>query len=327
MLSLTNLRALLVVVDTGGVRPAALRLGRTPSAISMALKQLEASVGAPLFEGERKTRPTAICQQVIEKARELLDHYDETCATISSMAQSETNRCTIACIASFATAILPLALQRMKPAARAPEVRIRESNTTAILELVADAKVDLGFARVAAPRPDLRVTRLLTDSYVLVCRHDDPLARVHAPITWAMVQDREFILNDSVTDIESAEVAREIMEAPFLTRARYYASSVASTFALVRGNVGVALMPGLCIAGAPAELRFLPLADHRVRRAVSMITKKGRRLSTAGERVVRSIRTVAQQYAQGLSFERPSVPLPAAADGAEESESLSSARG
>lgn len=302
MLSIANLRTLVTVIDTGGVRPAALRLGRTPSAISMALKQLEATIGAPLFESDRKTHPTPACLQIIEKARELLDHYDTTSTTITSIAQNEAHRCTIACIASFATAILPAALQRLKHASRVPEIRIREANTSAIFEQIADGKADLGFARVTSQRSDIKTTTLLRDSYVLVCRHNDPLVGAGVPVSWEALSDRDFIVNDSLQDIDSAEAARDVWNLDFVKGARFHTSSVASTFALVNSNAGIALMPGLCLAEAPDELRFLPLEDTRIGRVVSMLTKKGRRLSPASERVVRSVRYVVQQYARNLNY-------------------------
>ena len=303
MLGIANLRTLVTVVESGGIRAAAIRLGRTPSAVSMALKQLEGSVGVPLFEGERKTRPTPICQQMIEKSRELLDHYDGTCAAINAIAQNEAHRCTIASIALFATSILPIAVHKLKNSTRTVEVNIREASTDSIMELVTNAKVDVGFVKVAASRPDLRVAPLLRDSYLLVCRADDPLARYDGPIPWSALDGREFIRNDCLSDIDSPEVLRELSQARFFTRSKFQTSSVLSTFSLVRGDIGVALLPGLCMSEAPAELRFLPLADARVSRVVSMVTKKGRRLSSVSTRVIKSIRSVVHECAKTFGYD------------------------
>ena len=46
MISLTGLRSFVAVVDTGGIRAAADQIHRTPSAVSMTLKQLELDIGA-----------------------------------------------------------------------------------------------------------------------------------------------------------------------------------------------------------------------------------------------------------------------------------------
>ncbi len=303
MIGLANLRTLLAVADTGGVRSAALRLGRTPSAVSMALKQLEASIGVPLFEGERKARPTPVCLQIIERSRELLDYYDGTCSAIQALARNEMNRCSVASITSFAAAILPLAVQRLHGAMANLEVRIREVNVAGILELVADGKVDVGFVtRAAAHREDLSATTLLMDDYAVVCRSDDPLVAHPDPIPWSLLDDREVITTDSLSDIQSPEAVRALSELPFLVRSRFHSSSPASTFALVRNRVGIALLPCLCQSEGPPDIRFLPLADPRFSRTVSMITKKGRRLPFAGQELVKHVRSVVREYAGNLHY-------------------------
>jgi len=47
MIKLEMLRVFLAVAEEGALALAAQKLGRTPSALSMALSQLEAQVGAP----------------------------------------------------------------------------------------------------------------------------------------------------------------------------------------------------------------------------------------------------------------------------------------
>jgi len=48
---------------------AAKELGRTPSAVSMMLKQFEDHIGAPLFEAGRKSRLTALGEMIHVEAR------------------------------------------------------------------------------------------------------------------------------------------------------------------------------------------------------------------------------------------------------------------
>ncbi len=53
-LDLDTLRTLSVAVDLGGYGQAGLRLGRTPSAISLQMKRLQEDVGADLFRKKGK---------------------------------------------------------------------------------------------------------------------------------------------------------------------------------------------------------------------------------------------------------------------------------
>ncbi|MEL6979231.1 MAG: LysR family transcriptional regulator [Pseudomonadota bacterium] len=72
-LSVEAMRCFLGVVDRGGVAGAAEQVNRSPSAVSMQLKKLEETLGAPLFEREpRGMRPTAQGERLIGHARRLL---------------------------------------------------------------------------------------------------------------------------------------------------------------------------------------------------------------------------------------------------------------
>lgn len=54
------LRCFCAVADHGSLADAAEVLGRTPSAVSMMLRQFEDHIGSPLFEGGRKARLTPL---------------------------------------------------------------------------------------------------------------------------------------------------------------------------------------------------------------------------------------------------------------------------
>ena len=58
------LKTFRIVAEQGSLARAADILGRTPSAISMSLSQLEAELGAPLFETDRKNRLTPLGERV-----------------------------------------------------------------------------------------------------------------------------------------------------------------------------------------------------------------------------------------------------------------------
>ena len=60
-LDMDLLRALVAIADSGSFSAAALRLGRTQSAISLQIKRLEEAVGHPLLERSqgRVVGPTA----------------------------------------------------------------------------------------------------------------------------------------------------------------------------------------------------------------------------------------------------------------------------
>ncbi len=70
------LRCFCTVAQTGNLAEAADRLGRTQSAVSMTLKQLEDHLGKKLFEGERKTHLSPLGRQVFDLALKQVRQFD-----------------------------------------------------------------------------------------------------------------------------------------------------------------------------------------------------------------------------------------------------------
>jgi DNA-binding transcriptional LysR family regulator len=71
---LDNLTVFLAAVDTGSFSAAARALGRVPSAVSMAIANLEAELGLQLFDRSgREPRPSAHAQALLPQARLLVE--------------------------------------------------------------------------------------------------------------------------------------------------------------------------------------------------------------------------------------------------------------
>ncbi|WP_342641004.1 LysR family transcriptional regulator [Rhodoligotrophos ferricapiens] len=286
MVQISGLRTLIAVADTGGVRPAAKRLGRTPSAVSMALKQLELELGAQLFEGDRKVRLTAFGQFAIEKAREVVRHFDGTCASLTAYARDEISRCNVASVTSVASVILPHAIFRVKQSFRNFEVNLRELHSIQLPDAVAEGIVDIGFGRVGPQRSDIEVVPLLTDAYDLVVSQDHELAKHDGPVPWSKVRKFDFIRNESFPVALSPEMT-DIVE-----NAHFNVSSTSSTFAMVSAKVGVTVLPRLCRRQAPLDVCFVPLEDPRAFRVVAALTKRDRRVSPATRKLIDAVRLV-----------------------------------
>ena len=89
MIKLEYLRVFVTVAETRALNEAAERLGRTPSAISMTLKQIEESLGGPLFEGERKAALTQLGAFALRHARKAVAEHDAATAAIQRFARGE----------------------------------------------------------------------------------------------------------------------------------------------------------------------------------------------------------------------------------------------
>jgi len=84
-LDVESLRALLAVLDNGGMTRAAGQLNLTQSAVSWKVKRLEERVGRPLLIREgHAIRPTRDGRALIDDARRLVDIHDRAVARLRS---------------------------------------------------------------------------------------------------------------------------------------------------------------------------------------------------------------------------------------------------
>ena len=97
------LKCFAAVAQHGSLSDAADALGRTPSAVSMMLKQFEDHIGAPLFETARKSRLTPLGAMILEEARRGIRQFDNTASVIEGLGRSEFGFLRLAVTPSIAT--------------------------------------------------------------------------------------------------------------------------------------------------------------------------------------------------------------------------------
>lgn len=81
-IKLEILRCFTMIAQHGRLSDAADALGRTPSAVSMMLKQFEDTVGSPLFETARKSRLTPIGELIFAEVRRAVTHFENTASLL-----------------------------------------------------------------------------------------------------------------------------------------------------------------------------------------------------------------------------------------------------
>jgi DNA-binding transcriptional LysR family regulator len=134
--SVATLKTFITVAEMGSITEAGDKLGRTPSTISMTLKALEADVGAPLFETDRKNRLSKAGTFVLAQARELLSHHERSVAAIKAFAGNQAGRVDLACVPSIATSVVPGVLLRFRQSHPGVEINVRDADSPSVAEAV-----------------------------------------------------------------------------------------------------------------------------------------------------------------------------------------------
>lgn len=208
-MKLEHLRTFVAVAEAGGLPAASDRVGRTPAALSLTLKQIESDLGGALFDGGRKGRVTPLGEYVLSQARRALMEYDGALANIRQYAHGESGFASIAAVPSAAIRLLPTAIKRARVQRPHLRIELRDIDSAAVSEAVLKGGVDFGIATLNDAALGLAAERLVEDPFVLVCKPSHPLAVRQGPVQWKDIDPAEFISNGLCARIGSVE-AREL---------------------------------------------------------------------------------------------------------------------
>lgn len=136
------MRGFLAVADTGSVTSAAMRLGRTQSAISLQIKRLEENLGQPLFD--RLPRGVALTprgEQLLPYARRVVALLDE--AAVALREKPLVGPVRIGIPDEYSGTVLPRALSAFAERHPGVEVSVRCDHSEPQLQALAADDLDL----------------------------------------------------------------------------------------------------------------------------------------------------------------------------------------
>jgi LysR family carnitine catabolism transcriptional activator len=270
MIRLEALRAFVEVADHGNIKDASEKLYRTPSALSMTLKQIEDRLGCPLFETDRKSNLTDMGRFLYAQAVVLLRDYDRAMERIEAQSKARSGRLRIASVPSVATILLPPFLQVFLHGRPDLDIDLVDTDSTDVRLLVETGQVDLGIAGTGPDLPGLVGEPIFRDPFKLVCRSDSPLSTKGGVLDWQDLADHPLIINEATRALPSVEFQRLARDARFSVR------NVTSLLAMVSAGMGITLLPALATVNLPAILTARPLRDPACLRTVGIHWREGK---------------------------------------------------
>lgn len=260
------LRCFVMVATHGSLSDAADALGRTPSAVSMMLKQFEDHVGSALFETARKSRLTPIGELILTEARREVAHFENTVSVIEGLSRSEFGYVRLAVTPSVATTVLPPVIHRFAEKYPMIQIDLRDMDSVAITRELDRERADIGIGSFREVE-GMRRIELFSDDFGMVCRNDHPLVGIWGQLDWRTMGEYTIIANGLCEQITDPDFA------PVLARSRLMVPNTASLLGLVRQGIGITVLPRLSVANQLDEFAFLPLTDVTVRRTVHLMSR------------------------------------------------------
>ena len=155
-IDLGALRSFVAICEHGGVTRAATRLNLTQSAVSMQLKRLEASLGQPLFDRERKAMvPTVQGEMLLSYARRMLDLNDEVWARMTE--QQYEGELTLGAPHDIVYPHIPEVLRRFTREYPRVRITLHSSYTHELKEQFARGDIDVILTTETAPDPQAEI--------------------------------------------------------------------------------------------------------------------------------------------------------------------------
>ena len=172
--SLHHLDVFVAIAREGNVRAAAGRLARSQSAASMALAELEARLGQPLFDrAARRLVLNSNGRRLLPRAIALLDHAGEVEHAFSDELSTPLR---LAASLTIGNHLLPPVIAHWRAAHAGAYVQLRIGNTRDVADAVLHFDVDAGFVEGNVQHEDLQLRTWMRDQMVVCAAPTHPLA-------------------------------------------------------------------------------------------------------------------------------------------------------
>jgi DNA-binding transcriptional LysR family regulator len=291
-LKLEMLRCFAAVAQSGNLADAAERLGRSPSAVSMMLKQFEDHLGKPLFETDRKNKLSPLGSFALEQVQTELRQFDRTVHAIESYAQAGIGLVRIAAVPSVAGTILPQAIGQFTASHPKVQIDLRDMDSASVLHALRQESIDIGIATAPESVLGSRRIPLFSDAFGMVCAPGHPLARASGPVTWQALEGETFIANELCGTIQNPAFQAVYRQA------NLHVHNTVSLLAMVRAELGVTVLPRTVVQLSPHDTVFRPLENPRALRRLDLFYRSAYTASPAAEVLIRYILTSARPAGQ-----------------------------
>lgn len=177
-LELRVLTSFLVLADELNFTRAARRLNMTQPPLSLQIKQLEAQVGAQLFERtKRSVRLTPAGQVLRAEAGKLLDIEHRARQMVGQAGRGEdVGHLGIGLTAISAVELVPNMLRRFSADRPGVLYSLRETSSESMIQSLLNNELDVAILRPPVTDPRLQARRLMSEPYVLAVPEHHPLA-------------------------------------------------------------------------------------------------------------------------------------------------------
>lgn len=266
-------------------------------ALSMQIRDLEESLGAPLFERGRQVRLTAFGEDFAGRVRGILRAVDELEDLARAARDSLVGRLRLGVIPTVAPYLLPRIVGALGKSHAGLDLHLRETVTPKLLAELADGRLDCAIVALPVSEPTLVEVPLFSEAFVLV----RPLADAARPVPSAealremrllLLEEGHCFRDQALSFCQlGAAAPRELLDG----------SSLSTLVQMVAAGIGVTLIPEMAV---PVETRSAAVSVAQFpapepRRTIGMVWRKSSPLTAQLRQVAEIVREAAEPAPAG----------------------------
>ncbi|MBR0797944.1 LysR family transcriptional regulator [Bradyrhizobium jicamae] len=289
-INLKLLHTFLLAAEHESFRKAAEESNRSPSAVSMQVRDLEEQIGVLLFRRTpQKVMLTPEGRILFEQAKRALQEVQSGLDLLTESAQSRSRHIRMACVPTLASGWLPNILAMFKVRYPRSQVQLMEISTAPMLELLKRQDVEFGIGPQLPSMEDFEFEPIL----------DDPLYACVPPafdggqssIGFADLVDKPAILLSKSTAVRGL-IDETLETLAIRLDVQFEVQAATTAVALAASGLGVAIVPRVALVQAGAQqFRVIPISDHVRVRQIGLITGRGQIRRPNTEQLIALIRS------------------------------------
>lgn len=272
-LTLRQLRYVDALARHGHFGRAAEACAVTQPALSMQVRELEDTLGAPLFDrGGRGLRPTAFGEAFVERARDILRAVEDLGDLARAARSGMVGRLRLGVIPTVAPYLLPGIVAELGRLAPGLDLQLRETVTPVLLAEIAAGRLDAAIVALPVSEPGLTEAPLFAEPFVLV----RPAAEAGRPVPGpeGLRAMRLLLLEEGHCFREQALSFCDLH--PTRPREILDGSSLATLVQMVAAGLGVTLLPAMALAveTRAAEVAVARFPEPQPARTIGMVWRR-----------------------------------------------------
>ncbi len=279
--TLKQLNAFLTVSELSSFTRAAERLRTTQPALSLLVRELEASVGVRLLDRTtRRTELTEAGKEFRVAVMKIMEDLDHAARNMSDLGSRKRGRITIAAPPLIAATLLPQAIADFTQSYPAISIVVVDTRSDLILQKVRSVQVDCGIGTFPPDEEGVAGTDIIKD-HLIVFFKSNPKLSARREITWRELEEHPIITLTRDSGLR-ALIEKGFESAGAILRPSFEVAEIATALGLVKSNLGVAVLPEYAQTFARfQDINTRPLVSPLISRNISLILPFGRSKSPA----------------------------------------------